>query len=871
MQTARGAVLACSSLSLSLSSLGCQGDVLPGSLRPPALVMNLSPEDRLAEFVGSEPHPGLAAIASEATAEFNVGVILLVASNALEPPFQCHESHNNPLLFGETFDTDVASCGPREAGPWSEGTVMLRDGKDWRLHVRGAASDGTTDAVATGFVNAQWRDVFTVVPPATDPTSPVPAFVRFQNVWDIENAPFSFLRFEIEVIRFAGSQQIPVLLYCQDYGSSPSGRQCPRDARSGAHTSLAELPLGTFPPGTRFRVSATLDAVAESGGDFGTLADPKVAEAEVSISLCSRITDGLLLGASGAAGACTPAGDVRVRSVEPVQSVFGAPLIAGKDTVIAVDVESSFADPIDAEIQVTVDTPFGPQTLSSLVTVPAGCPSSKRFYLPHPTSPVSPCDPSETTSGMLAEGLAPVTGQDYRIAAALVPPEPDEDPSNDVFPPVSHPVKTTGMRLGYAGVLCSGCSPAAVPPAQYTAAVSASNTWMTAMYPLSPDGFRGDRCLIAGVLGADCVILGDTTVQAGMLRDLDDSFRTVSRADPLVERVIALVPAGYFPYHGGSPITGGLTLPGYGDDRTSLVNAAKAAGALFPGIAVPVVPHEIAHQVLPVGWNGGFDHYGFPAAAPPEVPPIGYFVGCCEVPATAQNLMEADLRRQPPDLWIDQPTYAEILPSVLLLPDPAILLITGFETRAGEIQVRSMDELPAGRPSPTHPGDHFIDLLDDAGRVLSTTSVTAPFKGIVEGAGDYDIIEFDRQSISIKLAYPPETARIRWRIHERVLHEMDPVPQTLRTAIELLPDRAFVKNPSQRRTAVLAKVDAFGTMLEKKAFEGALQKLRSDLRPRIEEWIAEFVIDDAGQLNKAALLDLVDRVEARVEARAALQ
>ena len=53
-----------------------------------------------------------------------------------------------------------------------------------------------------------------------------------------------------------------------------------------------------------------------------------------------------------------------------------------------------------------------------------------------------------------------------------------------------------------------------------------------------------------------------------------------------------------------------------------------------------------------------------------------------------------------------------------------------------------------------------------------------------------------------------------------------------------------------------------------KAFQSALKKLRNDLRKQIEKWVVEFAIDGAGQMDKPGLLALLDRIEARMQARA---
>ena len=247
---------------------------------------------------------------------------------------------------------------------------------------------------------------------------------------------------------------------------------------------------------------------------------------------------------------------------------------------------------------------------------------------------------------------------------------------------------------------------------------------------------------------------------------------------------------------------------------------------------------------------------------------LGYFVGCCQIPADAFNLMETGFAATLPNVWIDQPTYAAVLPAVQVLPDPPILLMTARESKTGVIRALTMDDLPAGRTTRLggEPHDNDIELLDDAGRVLSSNAIALGFEGILSpapGKKGAEIIQLDESSIQLALNYPPTTALVRFRKGTQVLLEVDPVSQTLRTEVEHLPDAGFVKNPAERRKALLAKVDAFETQLRQKAFRGALEKLRNDIRAHADDWLLA--------TPKASLLSLIDRVDARVVARSAVK
>ncbi|MGB9631484.1 MAG: hypothetical protein ACPL09_05875, partial [Candidatus Methanodesulfokora sp.] len=69
-----------------------------------------------------------------------------------------------------------------------------------------------------------------------------------------------------------------------------------------------------------------------------------------------------------------------------------------------------------------------------------------------------------------------------------------------------------------------------------------------------------------------------------------------------------------------------------------------------------------------------------------------------------------------------------------------------------------------------------------------------------------------------------------------------------------------VDNPEQRRKALHQKIDAVEKMLEHKDFKGAVEKLRNDIRDKIEKWLKEYDVENPLQLKKGEIIELIDEI-----------
>jgi len=49
-------------------------------------------------------------------------------------------------------------------------------------------------------------------------------------------------------------------------------------------------------------------------------------------------------------------------------------------------------------------------------------------------------------------------------------------------------------------------------------------------------------------------------------------------------------------------------------------------------------------------------------------------------------------------------------------------------------------------------------------------------------------------------------------------------------------------------------------MLEHKDFKGAVEKLKNDIRDKLDKWLKEYKIDNPLQLSKTKVMELVDEI-----------
>ncbi|MGC8937109.1 MAG: hypothetical protein ACP5KV_07105, partial [Candidatus Methanomethylicaceae archaeon] len=147
-------------------------------------------------------------------------------------------------------------------------------------------------------------------------------------------------------------------------------------------------------------------------------------------------------------------------------------------------------------------------------------------------------------------------------------------------------------------------------------------------------------------------------------------------------------------------------------------------------------------------------------------------------------------------------------------------------------------------------GNASLTVVDwDDNEVIKISFGT--FRAFVDPGG---VIEMDETAFAFLVPYPLNTSKWIIKYKNITLAEFNPNIKLLHDAIDSIPDKGFVDNPEQRRKALHQKIDAVEKMLEHKDFKGAVEKLRNDIRDKIEKWLKEYDVENPLQLKKGEII-----------------
>lgn len=766
--------------------------------------------------------------------------------------------------IGRTSAEFIADCGGPILGPYARGAVSLQsrdEARVWHLEAEAISSlEGSASA------NVYFFDVVSVdsAGPGSNSTDLVHLKLRVPFVGDIENAPGA---------EYSGFIQVYLLNPANGTLHQFFATRLFYESTDGAEGRTEEVELSPVPVGTKLFVSTGFLFALSISHD--ALSPPKRASVAADFNVCpadlspaAKITM-----ASGAVGDCGAKGDVGIASVELIQSVAGVAMVAGKDTVVKVDLTNTFAESVEATVTLEVQQPRLEfvRTITETITVPGNCPR-KTYYFPSPVRQDT-CGTSEALGGLKTLGAAPRLGSSLAVSVNVRTSVPDTDATNDDGKSVALPVFETALSIAYGKIECPACPlPAGgtgsveVPAADMLEAIRWSDRHVVAMFPLAPEGYRSE--VITDLAGSFFATRGtaacpsDLLVGCGMDRDMRELVKTARSVDPFVKRIVGFVPAGYFQLH-GAPV--GFRISGVADGLAALIDADFPNGNIS-GRHDPTVPHELVHTLSSRFSN---DVHLLPESV------SGYWVGCrrlgfssCLVSESSQNLMAAvgTLQLEPPAIWVEPIVYAkELFPALDVERDPAVLFLSASWSTGGTITIEHLVEFPEARVDPpmVDSGNFAIEVVDKAGTVLLTHHVDLSFRQFWRGAPSK---AKSVDGVAFNLEYPLGAASVQFRHHGRIVHTLDPLTGTLREAIAQIPTEGFAKAPKQRREALLHKVDAFEKAVVEGDLQGALEKLRHDIRKHTNDWVIEYPAPP-GVLSRARVLRTIDQVDLRLRAR----
>jgi len=535
--------------------------------------------------------------------------------------------------------------------------------------------------------------------------------------------------------------------------------------------------------------------------------------------------------------------DFKVTNIKPVQVVWDAKinnddkidLVAGKSTMIQYEIGINkyvVPDPIDIRISFDGNEKIITNTIQLLLPEKEGYFWSTHNYYPDSGKP--------TQIG------------DQTIIIEVDPNndivESDEDNNQDK---VDITVKETkDINIHYLKVYppISILSSLYMPPEQksFLETVEQSTKFIQATYPIRDEGVKYSTETMMG----QPPFLFSTWL--GDLLYLE-TLAWVANKD----RTIGIVDHSYFKYNRLPKVKG-----------RSYIGTPSAA-LIEDGYYTPAA-HEIGHSFglgikyakplnLPVPdeeYHGVYE--GNPAKGfwVEEKKSIDAICLMGSTPALPKGTLPQDSNR-----WIENKDYYHLFDALKKGVDPNILLITGFINKDDKIEFRKWYYLERVIDD-ILPGEYSVVFLNKNREIIDETEFTIPFFVFDEPLGAVDV---DEVPFVLPIPYPDNTYKVQIRHNEKILTETNPNSKLLHDAVDLIPDHGFINNPEQRRKALHNEIDALEKQMERGDISGARNKLKFDIKDKLEKWLIDDYQKDTLQYSKDEIIDLVDGLIGRLD------
>jgi hypothetical protein len=194
--------------------------------------------------------------------------------------------------------------------------------------------------------------------------------------------------------------------------------------------------------------------------------------------------------------------------------------------------------------------------------------------------------------------------------------------------------------------------------------------------------------------------------------------------------------------------------------------------------------------------------------------------------------------------------------------DPEVIIVAGYADNQGNGGIGGLYRTVSGvaDASLDPEGSYKLQILSSSGSVLSSISFTPNFTVTDVPDWNFPLCEF-----VLQLAYPSNAAAVRIVKGTSVLASENIGYGLLLTAVQNLQDEAFVTDPTERRNALVNKINAFDQQLASGNTNGAYQALTNDIAKQISSWLSDsYVAPNALFYTKASLLSLVDELAQRL-------
>jgi hypothetical protein len=382
--------------------------------------------------------------------------------------------------------------------------------------------------------------------------------------------------------------------------------------------------------------------------------------------------------------------------------------------------------------------------------------------------------------------------------------------------------------------------------------VSNSGDYLQAVFPIAPNQFLNQPLalpFLPNILSFSPTYIGAEADAINLW--LDGMLLTAFQA----ERIIGIVPGTWFTFHKIDP--GCLPQNGCQVDGV----AFPEVNACFVTNNMPLVtPHELGRTYgIPHTYSGGDPGpttSGFWVARREEVPSSIDYMGAS--PGVVRYPGFGSQR------WSRRDTFERLFRQFRTQKeDPEVLLVTGTFSQTAEVSFGPVYRALNGTFSePETSGDAVLRVLDITFQAIAELPFAFDFRAFPNAR---EAITLDQAPFAFAVPYPRNAFRVEVVRGGKILAGFNITSKLLRDAVAAIPDKGFVSNPSGLRNALLNKIDALDSILTSGDVNGAWQKLRSDIRPSLTNWLQNnYQTQSPRQYTKSQILNLVDEMLRRL-------
>jgi len=526
-------------------------------------------------------------------------------------------------------------------------------------------------------------------------------------------------------------------------------------------------------------------------------------------------------GGGGGGGIPQPLPDLSIERIKPIQVVEGSDinddgridLVAQKPTIIRVRPRLITTDTLNNNQIVKVELSFqnNLQSINKSIGEIKNIVNDQNGYIDFFVTPTQTGESS----------LSVTIDKDNSVV--------EQDETNNLVVQELDIKKTNNLRLAYI--------PFTFPssPENFLETSLRSTEFIDATYPVAD--VLGEYSTTEFVPG----LLGRVGNEGGVVSDLLGFWTWGKLQYPTSDQIFGVVSHDYFAYHNM-----GTTV---GVHSGILLNAVSLITDDYWTAAAHELGH--AHGLWMVGpeeydlYDGGRDAWGYWVRNQTEIKNGQCFMG-------SAGDRESFFYNNDTPVWVDNEDYEVLFKERLQdKTDPEILLLSGWVEQDGTIFINPLYRTN-GNIDEISGDEYTLNLLDFDGNLIDSFGFDVSFELRGNPPVEVDIAPF-----AFTIPYHDNIWQVNISKQGEIVTEVDAPTRLLHDAIDSIPETGFAGKEQQRK-ALHNKVDALEKQIESKNYIGAVEKLKNDIRKKVNEWLTDYQKETPLVLTKEEILKLID-------------